>query len=103
MTTAAASSKSRRSLRLHPMLMMLAMILAAIVLTHLVPAGKYDRHEGRVVAGSYRVLPKINGLPALVSPSAPSQSDSPAKAAGVVALFSAIPAGLTRAAALMFM
>lgn len=93
----------KHRIRLHPILMMMTMILTAIVLTHIVPAGKYDRRDGAVIAGSYEVLPKLNGLPALFSPTAPTSSDVPAKAAGVVALFTAIPAGMTQAAALMFM
>lgn len=92
-----------RQVRLHPVLMMLAMILSAIVLTHVVPAGKFDRHENKVVAGSYQASPKINGLPALLSPTAPEKIDSPAKAAGVVALFTAIPAGMNKVAGLIFM
>ena len=56
-----------------------------------------------MIPGSYHVVPKVNGLPALLSPPAPSASDSPARAAGVVALFAAIPAGMAKQANLVFM
>lgn len=102
MTTPNPSSSKRR-VRLHPVLVMLSMLLVALVLTHVVPAGRYDRHLERVVPGSYEVLPKVNGLPAFLSPTAPSQADFPARAAGIVALFTAIPEGMTKAAGLMFM
>lgn len=89
--------------QMHPVLIMLAVLLAAAAMTHIVPAGKFRHHDRHVVPGSYRVVPKINGLPALLSPSAPADADSPARAAGVVALFMAIPAGMTEKAGLIFM
>jgi len=102
MSERSPTAKTRR-FRPHPLIMMLTMILSAIVLTHVLPAGRYERQEGRVVAGSYVVLPKVNGLPAWLAPSAPTQADRPARAAGVLALFTSIPAGMTKTAALMFM
>jgi uncharacterized ion transporter superfamily protein YfcC len=102
MTTADAP-RPRRHGRLHPVLMMLLMVFAAAVLTHVVPAGKFDRHGKQVVPGSYHVSPKVNGLPALLSTTAPAETDSPARAAGLVALFTTIPAGMTKSATLIFM
>jgi uncharacterized ion transporter superfamily protein YfcC len=81
----------------------LAMILSAAALTHVVPAGKFRHHDGQVTPGSFRVIPKINGLPALLSPTAPSASDSPARAAGVVAVFADVPTGMAKQASLVFM
>jgi uncharacterized ion transporter superfamily protein YfcC len=99
----ADSSKLRRQGRLHPVLTMLAMVFAAAVLTHVVPAGKFDRDGKQVVPGSYHSSPKLNGLPALLSTTAPAETDSPARAAGLVALFTTIPAGMTKSATLIFM
>ncbi|MEA3138036.1 MAG: hypothetical protein QOK23_205 [Gammaproteobacteria bacterium] len=99
----AHSSKLRRQGRLHPVLTMLAMVFAAAVLTHVVPAGKFDRDGKQVVPGSYHSSPKLNGLPALLSMTAPAETDSPARAAGLVALFASIPAGMTKSATLIFM
>jgi uncharacterized ion transporter superfamily protein YfcC len=101
--TTAGTPKVRRRGRLHPVLIMLVMVLAAAVLTHVVPAGKFERHEKHVVPGSYHVFPKVNGLPALFSPTAPAETDSPARAAGLVALFMTIPQGMARSATLIFM
>ncbi len=83
--------------------MMLAMVLAAIALTHLIPAGKFQRHHGQVVPGTFEVIQKINGLPALLSLSAPTTTDVPARAAGFVAFFADIPAGMIKQANLIFM
>jgi uncharacterized ion transporter superfamily protein YfcC len=101
--TTADTPRLRRHGRLHPVLIMLVMVFAAAVLTHVVPAGKFDRHGKQVVPGSYHVSPKVNGLPALLSTTAPAETDSPARAAGLVALFTTIPAGMTKSATLIFM
>lgn len=82
---------------------MLAMMLLAAALTHVIPAGKFVRLGDRVVPGTYHVLPKVNGLPALLSRAAPAESDSPARAAALVSLFTTIPQGMTKSAALIFM
>ncbi len=89
--------------QLHPVLIMLWMILAVVALTHLIPAGKFDRDGKAIIPGSYHVIPKVNGLPALLTRTAPTAADAPAKAAGVVAVFMAIPAGMTKSANLIFM
>ncbi len=102
MSTGGASG-SRRHSRLHPVLVMLAMLLVTVVLTHLIPAGKFNHHGGVAIPGSYHLISKVNGLPALLAPIAPSESDSPARAAGLVALFTAISAGMTKSASLIFM
>jgi len=98
-----AKSAKRRSLQLHPTLIVLAMLLIAAGLTHLIPAGKFGRHDKQIVAGSYHAMPKVNGLAAVLSTSAPSETDSPARAAGVVAILKAIPAGMTLSSNLIFM
>ena len=102
MTTTKASRPKDHG-RLHPMLIMLSMVLAAIALTHVIPAGKFDRHGKQVVPGSYHVAPKVNGLPALLSPTAPTETDTPPRAAGLVGLFTAIPAGMIKSASTIFM
>jgi len=96
-------SRTARRLQLHPVLTMLAMIVLAVLLTHLAPAGKFDRHDGKVVAGTYRVVPKINGLPALFSSTPPAEADTPAKAAGLLSPFVAVPTGMNKSAELIFM
>jgi uncharacterized ion transporter superfamily protein YfcC len=101
--TTAGTPRVRRHDRLHPVLIMLVMVLAAAVLTHVVPAGKFDRHEKQVIPGSYHVSPKVNGLPALLSLTPPAETDSPARAAGLVALFTTIPQGMVKSATLIFM
>jgi uncharacterized ion transporter superfamily protein YfcC len=94
---------ARRSIVLNPMLIILALLVVAVALTHAIPAGKFERSNGQVVAGTYNAVPKVNGLPALLSAKAPADSDKPARAAGIVALFRSIPAGMTLASSLIFM
>lgn len=93
----------RRRIQLHPLLIVCAMLLVAVLLTHVLPAGTFDRHEKQVVAGSYQPKAKVNGLQALFAGDAPSNTDTTARAAGVVALFKAIPAGMSLANSLIFM
>lgn len=100
---APSAAGSKRHSRLHPILIMLVMMLVAAALTHVVPAGKFRRVGKQVVPGTYQVLPKVNGLPALLASTPPVETDSPARAAGLVALFTTIPAGMSRSATLMFM
>ena len=92
-----------RGRQLHPALIMVAMMVFTIALTHLIPAGKFQRHDGQLVPGTYQPLPKVNGLQALLSPTAPSETDQPARAGGLVSLFTAAPAGLGKSANLIFM
>jgi uncharacterized ion transporter superfamily protein YfcC len=88
---------------LHPALIMVAMMVFTIALTHLIPAGEFQRQDGQLVPGTYQSLPKVNGLPALFSVTAPSETDQPARAGGIVSLFKAGPAGLGKSANLIFM
>jgi uncharacterized ion transporter superfamily protein YfcC len=101
--TSTTTIEPKRRGQLHPILIVLAMMVTAAVLTYLIPAGKFQRSDGMVVPGSYHLISKVNGLPALLAPKAPAETDSPARAAGVVALFAAIPAGMTKSASLIFM
>lgn len=102
--TDVGKSTVKRRIRLHPLLVMVTMLLAASILTHLVPSGKYERTEtGGVVAGTFREIPKIAGVAALLSPTVAKDNDNPAKAAGAVGIFWAVPAGMEKTAPLMFM
>ena len=90
-------------MRLHPTLVMVWVLLAAALLTHLVPAGQFKRAGKLVVPGSYHVVEKIAGPKALFAPVPPSSKDKPARAASVVSLVSVVPAGLIKTAPLIFM
>ncbi|WP_010161941.1 YfcC family protein [Sphingomonas sp. PAMC 26617] len=92
-----------KRLHLHPILIVVSMLLLAAALTHILPAGKYERHGKQIVAGSYHEVSKENGLAAIVTAIPPSEADMPARAAGVVGLLKSIPAGMTQAASLIFM
>jgi uncharacterized ion transporter superfamily protein YfcC len=89
--------------QLHPLLVVVAMMVFAMALTYVLPAGHYDRHDRQVVAGSYQPIEKVGGLTALVSPGIPQSTDQPARAAGFTALLTAMPAGMIKASGLIFM
>lgn len=79
------------------------MVLIAMLLTHVVPSGRFERQDGHVVPGSYTTVPKVAGVPALVATRIPNDRDEVAQAAGVASFFSAIPAGMVERATLIFM
>jgi uncharacterized ion transporter superfamily protein YfcC len=93
----------RHPRRLHPMLIMLGVLLLAVALTHVIPSGKFERHAGQVVPGSYHIVAKSVGPGVLLAAGAPTAGDQPARAAGFVALLAAIPAGMIASAGLIFM
>jgi uncharacterized ion transporter superfamily protein YfcC len=101
--TAPTPLRTRRRVRLHPLLVMLSMLVAAMLLTHVVPAGKYARVGGAVVAGSYEPVAKVSGFAALIAGGSPNRVETPARAAGPISVLAAIPAGMAKTASLMFM
>lgn len=98
-----AAQVIRHPRRLHPILIMLGMLLVAVVLTHVIPSGKFERHAGEVVPGSYHIVAKSVGAGELLAARTPTASDQPARAAGFVALLAAIPAGMIASSGLIFM
>ena len=106
--------------RLNPVLMMIAVIAVAVLLTWVVGAGAFQRHGALVVPGSYQVMPKTGGVAALFSTDTGAADEKPAaakspdvkahaakpphaSAAGILAAFAAIPAGLVKNANLEFL
>jgi uncharacterized ion transporter superfamily protein YfcC len=103
--SSAISSRRRGKGGLDPILMMIGVIAVAVLLTYVVGAGQFQRHGALVVPGSYQAMPKTGGIAALLSPQAKTASpkDTHATAAGLVAAFAAIPAGLVKNANLEFL
>jgi uncharacterized ion transporter superfamily protein YfcC len=87
----------------HPVVMMLLIIVSAILLTYVISSGEFERKDGLVIPGTYRTIPKDAGLEALVRAAPPKSTAARAYPASAVTLFSAIPAGMIRAAPLIFM
>jgi uncharacterized ion transporter superfamily protein YfcC len=90
---------------LNPIVMMIAVIIAAMLLTYIVGSGHFARQGGVVLPGSYQVMPKITGFQALFSShvKTPKPDAKIASAAGLVAGFAAVPAGLIKNADLVFL
>jgi len=85
----------------HAVVMMLLIIVVAVGLTYVIPSGEYQRTTaGLVVPGSYHRVTKDYAGALSLSANKAKDVAYPAKPVAVV---SAIPAGMTRAAALIFM
>ena len=85
----------------HAVVMMLMIIVAAVALTYVVPAGEYQRTPaGLVVPGSFHTVVKSY---ADVLTLTSKREKGVAYPARPVAIVSSIPAGMTRSAALIFM
>ena len=101
MSASATLASGPRHRTPHAIVMMLGIIIAAVALTYLIPSGEYERTpNGQVVPGSYRAVPKDYGA-ALRSSSV--QTKGLAHPSSPIAIVSAIPAGMTRTASLIFM
>ena len=87
---------------LHPVVMMLAIIVAAAAMTYLVGSGEFERKGPLVVPGTYQAIPKEYGFGSVLAP-APKSTATRAYPASAVSLFAAIPAGMVKQAPLIFM
>ena len=97
-----AARVPRRSLMPHPVVMMIGIIVAAVVLSWLIPSGLFDRApNGHVLPGTYHEVAKSFSVEALLWPH--HSTLVAAYPADVASVFSSIPAGMTQAAGLIFM
>lgn len=85
----------------HAIVMMLLIIIAAVVMTWIVPSGAFQRTaDGLVVPGTFHVIPKDYAAGLLHEQ---ASTDSVAFPASPIAIVGAIPAGMVARAALIFM
>ena len=101
--TALPTQRHGHAKMLHPVVMMLIIIVGAILLTYTISSGEFERKNGLVIPGTYHTINKDSGLDSLVRAAPPKSSATRAYPASVVTLFSSIPAGMVRAAPLIFM
>src|SRR5947209_6301067 len=86
---------------LDPVLMMVAALVIAVGLTWFIPSGRFERTTGGLVkAGTFQIVPKQYSHVALLPEAQDSKQVHPASPAEI---FTAIPAGMARAASLIFM
>ncbi|WP_233853519.1 YfcC family protein [Paraburkholderia sp. HD33-4] len=88
---------------LHPILMMLGILLFAMALTYLLDAGQFKRVGNLVEPGSYQHIEKSNELSTIFALSVPKSTAVRAYPATFVSLFHAIPEGMAKTSALVFM
>lgn len=88
----------------HALVMMLLIITAAVVLTWVVPSGRYDRTPaGLVVPGTYHMIPKDYRAGLLRPGGHDAREPATAAPASPLAIVTSIPAGMVGAASLVFM
>lgn len=104
MNQPAATGQHKRHGALDPVLMMLAAMAFAILLTWIIPSGQHQRvsekENAPVIAGTYKMLPKPVGIDSVLPGKAPPGEARPVSP---VALATSIPEGLKRSAPLIFM
>ncbi|AJX50504.1 SLC13 family permease [Burkholderia mallei] len=88
---------------LHPVVMMIWVLAAAVALTWLVDSGRYARNGKLVVLGTYQVVPKATSLATLVAPAVSKSTPQLAMPASLVSAFVAVPGGLVKNAPLIVM
>ncbi|WP_321929451.1 YfcC family protein [Paraburkholderia guartelaensis] len=88
---------------LHPVVMMLWVLAAALAMTWFVDAGRFERHDKLVIPGTYHVVPKNGDLATLVAPTVTKSTPDHAAPASLVSVFVAIPNGLIKNAPLIVM
>ena len=89
--------------QINPAIILLSIVLLAVAFTYAVNSGKFQRQNGLVVPGSYQVLEKHDSLGQLFSVEPRKASDTVARPVSLVEGFMAIPQGIEKRAALIFM
>jgi len=88
---------------LHPVVMMLWVLVAALAMTWFVDSGQFERHGKLVVPGTYQVVPKSGGIATLFAPAVTRSTPEHAAPASLASVFVAIPSGLVKNAPLIIM
>ncbi|MEO6748616.1 MAG: YfcC family protein [Casimicrobiaceae bacterium] len=103
MSAVQPAARHGQSSILHPVVMMLLIMVGAILLTYAIGSGEYQRKGPLVIPGTYRTIAKDAGLASLVRATPARSTATQAYPATIVSLFASIPAGMIRAAPLIFM
>ena len=89
--------------QVNPAIILLSIVLLAVAFTYVVNSGKFQRVNGQVTTGSYQVLEKDHSLAQLFSIEPRKATDTVARPVSLVEGFMAIPQGIEKRAALIFM
>ena len=88
---------------INPAIILLSIVLLAVAFTYAVSSGTFQRQNALVVPGSYQVLEKSHSLTQLFSLEPRKTNDAVARPVSLVEGFMAIPQGIEKRAALIFM
>ena len=101
--TQAAVEKPTLRKQINPAIILLSIVLLAVAFTYAVNSGTYQRQNGLVVPGSYQVMEKNTSLSHLFALEPRKTGDSVARPVSLAEGFMAIPQGIEKRAALIFM
>ncbi|KRP80220.1 YfcC family protein [Pseudomonas lactis] len=101
-TQAAVGNTTQRK-QINPAIILLSIVLLAVAFTYAVNSGTFQRQNGLVIPGSYQVLEKHDSLGQLFSLEPRKAGDTVARPVSLVEGFMAIPQGIEKRAALIFM
>lgn len=88
---------------INPAIILLSIVLLAVAFTYAVNSGTFQRQNTLVVPGSYQVLEKSHSLTQLFSTEPRKANDTVARPVSLIEGFMAIPQGIEKRAALIFM
>lgn len=101
-STESHSTKPKRKM-LHPIMVMVWILLAAVATTYFVDAGRFDRKGKLVVPGTYHTVPKSDTIEHLFSLAVTKPAEDHAAPASLVSAFVSVPHGLIKNAPLIVM
>lgn len=101
-TKADTGNNSQRK-TINPAIILLSIVMLAVAFTYAVNSGTFQRQNALVVPGSYQVLEKSHSLAQLFSIEPRKLNDSVARPVSLVEGVMAIPQGIEKRAALIFM
>ena len=99
----AQPAQVRQRKQINPAIILLGIVLLAVAFTYAVNSGKFQRANGLVVPGSYQVLEKDHSLSQLFNAEPRTAKDPIARPVSLIEGFMAIPQGIEKRAALIFM
>ncbi|MHC8375379.1 YfcC family protein [Pseudomonas sp. MDT1-16] len=102
-STKVENGKTGQRKPVNPAIILLSIVLLAVAFTYAVNSGTFQRQNALVVPGSYQVLEKSHSLTRLFSMEPRKANDTIARPVSLVEGFMAIPQGIEKRAALIFM
>lgn len=101
--TKATAAPAKVSGGMNPVIMMLGIVAVAMLLTFILPSGKYERNEKLVVPNSYQTIEKPIGPANVISAALTETPKELASPVGIADAMQAVPEGIAKQSGLIFM